>query len=106
MYDKYTGYCSEAEEPGGGMFAKFFRRENNRKWNFLEEHGGELETSESRKIASNYSKLGQLRKKIAEGIDNKLGTHLEDVSLPTSFKEHIEKPISDKVLGKLKDRDR
>lgn len=26
--------------------------------------------------------------------------------IPTSFKEHIEKPISDKVLGKLKDRDR
>lgn len=55
--------------------------------------------------ASNYSKLGQLRKKIAEGID-KLGTHLRDVSLPTSFKERVEKPISDKVLGKLNDRDR
>lgn len=57
-------------------------------------------------IASNYSKLGQLRKKIAKGIDDTLGTHLEDVSLPTSLKELIEKPISDMVLGELKDRDR
>ncbi|MBR2137572.1 MAG: hypothetical protein IJ852_06440 [Alphaproteobacteria bacterium] len=88
------------------MYDVVYGPEMRRKADFLDEHGGELETWESMQIASNYSKLGQLRKKIAKGIDDTLETHLEDVSLPLLFKELIEKPISNMVLGKLKDRDR
>ena len=127
-------YCDDELEQDTSSDKKY--RKYQRQYDFMEKHGGRVFTEESlqirenyvesrgiklfkriandaefeapvtRQMASNYSKLGQLRKKIAEGIDNKLGTHLEDVSLPTSFKERVEKPISDKVLGKLKDRDR
>ena len=134
--DRFKYCDDELEKIGFDKYSDKKYRKYSRQHDFMEKHGGRLFTDESlqirenynesrgikpferiandakfeapvtRQMASNYSKLGQLRKKIAEGIDNKLGTHLEDVSLPTSFKEHIEKPISDKVLGKLQDRDR
>ncbi len=50
----------------------------------------------------NESKLAQLRKAVAKGIDDALGTNLEEKKLAKPLKK-IEKAVSDKLLGKVKD---
>ena len=59
-----------------------------------------LANKEKKKIADN--KLAQTRKKLAQRIDAVLGTHLEDKKLAKPLKK-IEKAVSDKLLGKIKD---
>jgi hypothetical protein len=50
----------------------------------------------------NKNKLATLRKKIAHDIDETLGTHLEEKKIAEPIKK-IEKAISDKLFGKVKE---
>ena len=50
----------------------------------------------------NNSKLGKLRRQIAKTIDKTLDTDLEEEKLPIPIKK-IEKAISDKLFGKVKE---
>lgn len=58
------------------------------------------ETVTTNEVATN--KLAKIRKKIAHGIDETLGTKLEEKKLAKPLKK-IEKAVSDKLFGKVKE---
>jgi hypothetical protein len=53
-----------------------------------------------RDIYYGKSRLATLRKKIAHGVDETLGTHLEEKKIAKPIKK-IEKAVSDKLFGKV-----
>ena len=60
----------------------------------------ETEESMTQKDDIVSSKLAALRKRIAHGIDEKLGTKIEEKKLPKPLKK-LEKAVSDRLFGKV-----
>ena len=80
---------------------------------FLASHGGKFETDESKKQTEtsnnnkeheelNRSILAKVRNKVAKKIDSVLGTTLEEKNITKPLKK-IEKAVSDKLFGKVKE---